>query len=230
MPLVPPSLTFVRPGAPPLAAPVHTLVIAGWTGRDAAATEHHIAELAALGVPRPASTPCFYRVAASLLTQGPAIQAVGPDTSGEVEFFIYQDDTARWLGVGSDHTDRQLETHSVSLSKQVCAKPVGPGLWRLDDVASHWDLLVLRSYATIEGTRTLYQEGPVTTMRAPDDLIDRYVAQGGAFDAGTLMFCGTLAVRGGVRPATRFEMALHDPVLDRTLTHAYAVEVLPNAG
>lgn len=51
-----------------VAVPVDTLVIAGWTGRDAAAVEAHIAELEAIGVPRPATVPCFYRVAAGLLT------------------------------------------------------------------------------------------------------------------------------------------------------------------
>ena len=42
-------------------------VIAGWTGRDAAAVEKHIKELEVLGVKRPATTPIFYRVAASRL-------------------------------------------------------------------------------------------------------------------------------------------------------------------
>ncbi len=44
------------------------LVIAGWTGRDAAAIEHHIEELEAIGVPRPSSVPLYYRVGAGLLT------------------------------------------------------------------------------------------------------------------------------------------------------------------
>ncbi len=29
-----------------------------------------------------------------------------------------------FVGVGSDHTDRKAETINVSLSKQMCAKPV----------------------------------------------------------------------------------------------------------
>ncbi len=45
------------------------LVVAGWTGRDPAAIEHHIAELEAIGVPRPSSVPLYYRVGANLLTQ-----------------------------------------------------------------------------------------------------------------------------------------------------------------
>ena len=41
------------------------------------------------------------------------------------------------------------------------------------------------------------------------------------------MFCGTLAAIGGIRPASRFEVELEDPVLGRTLRHAYDIEVLP---
>jgi hypothetical protein len=32
---------------------------------------------------------------------------------------------------------------------------------------------------------------------------------------------------GGIRPADRFEMELHDPVLGRTLRHGYDVVALP---
>ena len=209
---------------------IDTLVIAGWTGRDHEAMETHIAELEAIGVPRPVTTPCFYRGATSLLTQEPRIQAVGGDTSGEVEFFLLQHEGTIWIGVGSDHTDRALETHSVSLSKQICAKPIGRTLWPLTDTEDHWDALVLRSFATIDCARTAYQEGPVTTMTAPADLIARYRDAGGAFEDGTLMFCGTLAVHGGVRPADHFEIEVHDPVRGRTSAHAYDIEVLPNVG
>jgi hypothetical protein len=44
------------------------------------------------------------------------------------------------------------------------------------------------------------------------------------------MFCGTLAARGGIRPAQRFRMELEDPVLRRKLAHEYAIEVLPVEG
>jgi hypothetical protein len=41
------------------------------------------------------------------------------------------------------------------------------------------------------------------------------------------MFCGTLAAIGGIRPASRFEVELIDPVLNRTLRHAYDIDTLP---
>ncbi len=102
---------------------VKDLVIAGWTGRDTEALEAHIAELEAIGVPRPPSVPCFYRVSAGLLTTSDEIQASGPDSSGEVEFVLYGSDQGMLIGVGSDHTDRRVETYDVTVSKQMCLKP-----------------------------------------------------------------------------------------------------------
>ena len=41
------------------------------------------------------------------------------------------------------------------------------------------------------------------------------------------MFMGAIGAIGGIRPSTRFEMELEDPVLGRTLRHAYEVRTLP---
>ena len=117
-----------------------------------------------------------------------------------------------WLGVGSDHTDRKAETMGIALSKQLCGKVVGPELWRLSDVVAHWDRLVIRSFATIDGKRVLYQQGELTAMRPPSDLLSRYDG-GTTLKQGAVMFCGTVGAIGGIRPASRFEMELEDPVL-----------------
>jgi hypothetical protein len=201
---------------------VSELVIAGWTGRDQAALHKHIRELEELGVKPPKTTPIFYRVAASLLTTAGEIEVSGPDSSGEVEFVLIKEDSGLRVAVGSDHTDRKAETVGVSLSKQLCAKPVSPESWRYDEVKPHWERLVLRSWADGE----LYQEGPVTAMRAPEDLLQRF----GGLRSGWAMFCGTLAAKGGIRPAARFTMELEDPVLKRKLSHEYAIKVLPVEG
>jgi hypothetical protein len=44
------------------------------------------------------------------------------------------------------------------------------------------------------------------------------------------MFCGTLAAKGGIRPAKAFRMELDDPVRGRKLAHEYRVSVLPVEG
>ena len=207
---------------------VRQLVIAGWTGRDAASTEAHIRELEAIGVPRPAAVPTFYRAAAALLTSSAAIQVVG-SASGEVEPVLLVLDGELWIGVGSDHTDRAAERSGVSLAKQLCAKPVGREFWLFSEVAGHWDDVLLRSWAVSEGGRRLYQEGSAAALLRPEELLKRFRAQV-AIRTGAVMFCGTLPVIGALGHADRFEMRLEDPVLGRSIEAGYTVEVLPVVG
>ncbi|MEE2823198.1 MAG: DUF2848 domain-containing protein [Acidobacteriota bacterium] len=215
-------------GAQPTTLSITTTVIAGWTGRNKDAVEKHILELEKLGVPRPTSTPIFYRASASRLTIAGEIQVVGNDSSGEVEAVYVQHDGTLWVGLGSDHTDRKVETYGITVSKQVCDKPIAPTLWLHSELEQHWDQLILRSYVTTDGKRTLYQEGTIATMLPPEELITRYSKTG--LSNGTLMFGGTLATLEEVTPADRFELELEDPVLNRKITHGYNIKTLPILG
>jgi len=198
------------------------LIIAGWTGSDEVALQRHIRELEEIGVKPPKTTPIFYRVSASLFTHATEIQVSGPDTSGEVEFVLLKGERDLRVAVGSDHTDRKAETIGVALSKQLCPKPVSRESWRYDELKGHWGHLMLRAWADGE----LYQEGPVSAMRSPEDLMARYPLK-----PGYAMFCGTLAAIGGnIRPAARFRIELDDPVLKRKVQHEYAVRCLEVAG
>ncbi len=210
-------------------ASIRSLTIAGWTGRNREAVEKHIRELEALGVPRPASTPIFYRVSASLLTCADSIEVMGGASSGEVEPVIFGVDGELWVGVGSDHTDRKAETIGVTLSKQLCAKPVGRMVWRYRDVADRWDTLELRSWITVDGERRLYQEGALVNMRPPLELI-RMDRGAETLPDGAAMFCGTLAVHGGITASALFEMELRDPKSGEALSAAYSSISLPERG
>jgi hypothetical protein len=223
------SLTLQdRSGTRSAEVAVSDVVVAGWTGRDAAAVEKHIRELEALGVKRPATTPIFYRVAASRLTIADSIEAVGESSGGEVEFVLLQHAGRMWVGAGSDHTDREVEKYGVTVSKQMCDKPVAPRFWAFDEVAPHWDRLMLRAHVTEGGRCLLYQEGPVAAMLDPRTLIARMGR--GPLPDGTVMFGGTLAAHGGVRATTEFAFEMQDPVLDRKIAHAYHVRTLPILG
>ena len=208
---------------------VQQAIIAGWTGRDRAALEKHIVELEALGVARPASTPIYYRVSAARITTSPVIQTTGAASSGEVEFVLAQWGGEMWVGVGSDHTDREVETYNVTVSKQMCEKPVAGSFWRFSDVSAHWGRLVMRSYIYENGVRVLYQEGSVEAMLEPSVLIEGYAGKT-QLDEGTVMFCGTFAAKGGIRPADIFEFEIEDPVLGRTISHRYELDKLPVLG
>jgi hypothetical protein len=213
----------------PLTLPIDRAVIAGWTGRDPVARDKHIAELEAIGVVRPASTPIYYRVAARRLTTADSIEVSGSETSGEVEFVLIGWQGRIFVGVGSDHTDRKVESYSVTVSKQMCDKPIASVLWELEDVAGHWDRMMLRSFAWIDGARVLYQEGTLDAMLPVEELIQRGFG-GARLPDGCAMFGGTFAAKGGIRPASRFEFELEDPVLKRRIGHGYDVIELPMLG
>ena len=222
------ALTF-RVDGRPQPFDVQQLVIAGWTGRDREAVEHHVDELEAIGVRRPSTIPCFYRIGTMLLTSAGELDVVGGDSSGEVEFVLVAAPDGIYVGVGSDHTDRKVEAYGVTVSKQMCPKPIGAELWRLTDLEPHWDRLTIRSHVTRSGNRVLYQEGPVTRMLAPRDLIATFPDSPGVLPAGTVMFCGTLPAIGEIAGGERFEIELLDPVRNHRLHHEYSVRSLPIA-
>jgi hypothetical protein len=213
----------------PLTLAIDQAVIAGWTGRDPVARDKHIAELEAIGIARPASTPVYYRVSARRITTTDRIEVSGNDSSGEVEFVLIGWQGRIFVGLGSDHTDRKVETYSVTVSKQMCDKVMAPVLWELEEVVGHWDRMILRSHAWIGGKRVLYQEGNLDEMLSVADLVSRGFDGKGLPD-GCAMFGGTFAAKGGIRPASRFEYELEDPILKRSIRHAYDVVALPVLG
>jgi hypothetical protein len=111
----------------------------------------------------------------------------------------------------------------------MCDKPVASTLWELENVIDHWDKLILRSWAWINGTRELYQEGTLDAMLPVGELLAKGF-EGGKLPDGCAMFGGTFAAKGGIRPADRFEFELEDPVLKRVIGHAYDVITLPVRG
>ena len=227
------DLTFTvidtRGAATPLTLAIDQAVLAGWTGRDPLARDKHIAELQAIGIARPATTPIYYRVSARRLTLADSIEVCGNDSSGEVEFVLVGWQGRTFVGLGSDHTDRKVESYSVTVSKQMCDKPMASVLWELEDVIGHWDRMILRSFAVTAGKRELYQEGTLEAMLSVEELIKRGF-EGGRLPDGCVMFGGTFAAKGGIRPADRFEYELEDPVLKRSIRHAYDVITMPIRG
>lgn len=201
---------------------INHLIIAGWTGRDAAAVQHHIDELSALGVAPPSQVPLFYRAANTLVTTAPDIQVLGDATSGEAEPMLIMRAGKLWLGLGSDHTDRQLEATSVAASKQACQKPCAAELWDFDTVSDHLDQITIRSWIYEDDGWCLYQDGtlgqilPLTQLLKNSDMADQ-----------SAMLCGTFSAIGGVRGASKFRATMYDPIPKREIGFEYGTICLP---
>ena len=151
---------------------VDQLIMAGWVGRNREALQAHIDELAELGIPGPKNVPEFYPLSVDRLSQGTSIQVSGKDTRGEVEFFLVRQGAETYVGLGSDQTDRALETNSITLSKQICDKVLCSTLWPFQEVQTHWDRLRLRAWIEEGGEEVLYQEGLLGEMLAPGELFE----------------------------------------------------------
>ena len=165
---------------------VDQLIMAGWVGRNREALQAHIDELAELGIPGPKNVPEFYPLSVDRLSQGSSIQVSGKDTSGEVEFFLICQGSRIYVGLGSDQTDRDLESKSITLSKQICDKVLCSTLWPFEEVQQQWDCLRLRAWIEDEDSELLYQEGLLGEMIAPQDLFDNRF--GGELPEGTVLF------------------------------------------
>ena len=203
---------------------VEHLYIAGWTGRNIKAVQHHIDELAEIGVAPPSEVPLYYRVSSSLLVHTNTIEVLGPETSGEVEPLVLQSAGDLWLGLASDHTDRGLEAQSVAASKQICAKPASKEVWRLSDVESDLDSLVLRCSIKENGNWVSYQQGALSNILPLQNLI-----KNSGMGDNSAMLCGTLSTIGGVRASRSYRMELEDPKRNVRLTMEYSVRSLPVA-
>ena len=211
-------------GARDIEVPISVIVIAGWSGRDRAAVEEHIEELAEIGVAPPSRTPLYYRVGAALATQAERIQVLGEGSSGEAEaVLIGSAGHGMLVAVGSDHTDRAFEAQSVAVSKQMCPKPLGRDVWRYADVAERWDALRLES--DMDGGP--YQRGGMAAVREPVELIADYFHGYKTVPPGFAMFLGTIPALGGVRPGRKFSARLADDGTGRALTLDYETVRLP---
>ena len=175
--------------------------------------------------------PLYYRGSALLLTQAETIEVVGPDSSGEVEPVLFYAEGEWWLTVGSDHTDRRVETYSIAVSKQLCPKPTGAAAWRWSDVFAYQDELELISRIFEDGKWVDYQKGTFASIRPLESLRDGCFV-GPHIDEGSFVSCGTLgaipnAKGEGIRAAAQMELEICDPRRKRSIKHRYSVDVLP---
>lgn len=207
-----------------VAVAVERLVIGGWTGRDRDAVARYVDGLVSRGFARPSSLPCYYELSPGLMTHADAIDVLGDTTSGEAEVVLISAYGEIYVGLGSDHTDRSVAPQSVVMAKQLCAKPVARDVWRLAEVADHWDELVLSSRIVENGENVKYQHGTLAELIPLDELAGVVAGSG---STATALFCGTVTAMGGIRPSGRFSMRLEDPRTGHSIDHAYLTRSIP---
>lgn len=212
-----------------LAIPVRYLLNVGYAGRNRAAVEHHLDELAGIGIPRPTRVPTVYPVSSNLALTCPSIQVQHDNTSGEVEYVVIVAGERRFVTVGSDHTDRTIEQTSVPWAKQACPNIVAPEVWLYEEVKPHWDDLLIRSWVAQGGDWLLYQETSLSELIRAEELLALAKEVVADCATGLVLFSGTVPTRRGLICGEGYRIEIEDPHLGRSISHEYAVEVLPPA-
>lgn len=180
-------------------------MLVGYAGRDQAAVQAHVDELAAHGVPAPREVPAVWEVPASLLSSDAVVKVNGAATSGEAEPVLFLRDDGAFVAVGSDHTDRELERTDVDAAKAACPKLVSTDVWSLASVRDEWDAIELRSDVLVEGEWRPYQRAVLAELLEPEWYMN-------CFPAPAVVFCGTVpAADGLVTKASAFRAELRRP-------------------
>ena len=205
--------------------PVKRMYNLGSATREASVAVHHQEEVARAGVVIALHVPAprIYPIDAIALTTEEAIGVHGLRTSGEVEIALVMTDRL-YVGVGSDHTDRDLERGSIAWSKQVNPNILAPTLWVYDEIADHWDDCVMRS--RVDGR--LYQDVGVNAFLSPTDILKILKERVPGLPARDfVVFCSTIvALDKELGFGQRWQFELEDPVLGRQISHSYQVEQL----
>jgi hypothetical protein len=219
-------LHFSLPDGHRVAVEVRALLNGGFTGRSRQDVAEHVAELAAMGIPAPARTPCLYPIAPFLALQSGEVHAQHARTSGEAEWAIVitRDDVL--LTVACDHTDRDLEVHGVAWSKQAAPDMLGRQAWRLADVEDRIDDLTLTAWVRT-GEWTEIQAGTLAELLPPSYWID-VLHSHKLYTPGTVLLSGTIPMHKGVNQfADEWRVELGDPLTGRTISTEYHVRRLP---
>ena len=182
-----------KTGREPINFAVKRMINAGFTGRDQAAAQHHLDELAAEGIPVPDEIPVLYPVIRQTLLIDPGqIEVYSGKTCAEVEFVMLVSGEKTYIGLGSDHTDRKLEETDIPRAKQICPNLVSATVWPLEDLTDHWDQISMKLTQTDGGREVLYQEGPLQLMMTPKAIMDLVSSKvPGGLD-GNAIFSGTI--------------------------------------
>lgn len=200
--------------------------VIGYAGRDMEKTQEHIDELEReLGVAPPKKIPTIFEVSKEIVTQDSDLNFVGEQTSGEAEYVILIKNGKTYITIGSDHTDRGLESVSIFKSKQVCLKPIANTIWDYDEVKDHWDSIRLISNQIVNGKEVKYQNDTLASILPVEKILEELRERVGDID-NSIIYSGTVPLIGGFEYGNKFISKIVDEKLGRTINLNYEINVI----
>ena len=222
--------------------PIGSVSGARYASRDLKATRRELDEILARDRRLTMAThtnPSIFRIGRYLLTQSFEFEVQGPLTGGEAEVVAIRLGDQLYITVGSDQCDRELDPLFPDKPKQMCPHPIATVAWPYDEVRDHWDSLRISS-RVVSGTYTIpLQDSDLAALVDLEYLLE--MDEVGRLADPMILYCGAAeflesaleTVEENQLPeftargvGDEFHLCLHDPILERTITHRYRAKVL----
>lgn len=218
------ELSVVEPGGHdrPLSFTPERVYNLGSATVESASAVAHQQEVADVGVQIAFDVPAprVYPMTPSSVTTDEMVGSHHGRTSGEAEIVLLVDGDEMYVGIGSDHTDRELERTSIIWSKQYSPSVLGRRVWSWRYLERHWDDLVVES--TVDGVA--YQSSKASVFLAPPAILDRLAERAVRLPSSYLVFCGTYtSIDNTIRFGRTWSATLRNTVDGSQLSLSYEV-------
>ncbi|HMN15898.1 MAG TPA: DUF2848 domain-containing protein, partial [Bellilinea sp.] len=224
------DLFFDLPDGTKVKVSVNQLLNGGWAGRTKEELQKHIDEARLLGISGPTVTPILMPISPYLAQQTDDVWAPHEKTSGEAEWgLVVTNEEDLLFTLVSDHTDRALEVHGIRWSKNAAPDVLSRKAWRYEEIESHSDKIILKSWVTHGENEVEIQSATLETLLPPSYWMN-VMRERNLLKPGTVLASGTINMHPGVNQfgdAWRAEMI--DPVLNRSIDLKYRIKKLPEA-
>jgi hypothetical protein len=205
---------------------VQKLLLAGYTFRDQEQIRKHLEEEAREGFTASLEFPRLGPKLRDRITTSDRIEVLpNIKTSGEAEFVLLVQGDDIYIGIGSDHSDRDTEKYDMFISKQMCPCVISKKVWRYVDIKDHWDDIIKRAWVDNKGQRQLYQDVKLEKFMKPEDILDKVKERVEGDLSGTVIYAGTeAAIGGGIIYTSYFEAELDDKKTGKVISCSYYIE------
>ncbi len=217
------TLSFLNENGQKIDFVAKKLLNGGFAGRNQKAVWAHIKELEKIGVAPPKNTPTYYPLPLDMLIFDNEIEVLDTGNSAEIEYVLLFAKEEIYVALGSDHTDRDLETVSIPKSKLVYPNIISRQVWRYRDLIDYWDQIEIRCWLG-EGKETLYQDATLGAIMNPEQFMEQLKELVDGDLEGLVFFSGTVAaLTEGIAYSNFISGEMVDPVKGNKLEISYSV-------
>ena len=154
------------------------------------------------------------RITNDRLTTSPEIQVLGDDTIAQAAILLTAAGAGMLIGIASNHKSIYQE------NPQLFSKPISRQVWRFQQVADHWENLLLK----LTGEKgEIIQIGKLAEFAPIDEIITLIASNHSSLEKGAAVLCVGLPIIKSGKPSSSYSLKLSDEEKNQVLELNYQV-------